>query len=160
MFDSNYRVGNIKAISELPSVLKFMHVEFLIRLPGHQKFKMAISKLTCWETLYRISTSGYKSQVNCKWNFVHSEKKEEPKRLLRGSIFKNGSSLPGGTVFFLNMIMKKKMAPLCQRGAVFQNSSSEAPFWLHFFSECILWIVRFLLLYPQENIFSFSQELF
>ena len=25
--------------------------------------------------------------------------------------------------------------PLCQRGAVFQNGSSEAPFWLHFFSE-------------------------
>ncbi len=57
------------------------------------------------------------------------------KRLLTGSIFENGSSLPGGTVFFLNMIMKKKIAPLCQRGAVFQNGSSEAPFWLHFISE-------------------------
>ena len=40
--------------------------------------------------------------------------------------------------FWLNMIMKKKMAPLCQRGAVFQNGSSEAPFWLHFFSECMI----------------------
>ncbi len=57
------------------------------------------------------------------------------KRLLRGSILENGSFLSGGTVFFLNMIMKEKMAPLCQRGAVFQNGSSEAPFWLHFFSE-------------------------
>ncbi len=38
-----------------------------------------------------------------------------------------------------NRIMKKKMAPLCQRGAVFQNGSSEAPFWLHFFSECLIW---------------------
>ncbi len=31
-----------------------------------------------------------------------------------------------------------KMAPLCQRGVVFQNGSSEAPFWLHLFSECSL----------------------
>ncbi len=69
---------------------------------------------------------------------------------LSGTIFnlflKNGSS--GGPFlkmaplcqeapfFFLNKIMKKKLSPLCQRGAVFQNGSSEAPFWLHFFSEC------------------------
>ncbi len=57
------------------------------------------------------------------------------KRLLMGSIFEDGSSLSGGTVFLLNMIMKEKMAPLCQRGAIFKNGSSEAPFWLHFFSE-------------------------
>ena len=32
--------------------------------------------------------------------------------MLRGFVFENGSPLPGGTVFFLNMIMKEKMAPL------------------------------------------------
>ncbi len=52
------------------------------------------------------------------------------KRLLRGSIFENGSSLPGGTVFFLNMIMKKKMAPLAKEEPF---STSEGLFWLHFF---------------------------
>ena len=93
--------------------------------------------------------------------YKNSRTKEEPKRLLRGTIFLStekfcsvalfGSSFLRGAVFSsLNMIMNANLAPLCQRGAVlrhlfpkqllwgtlFQNSSSGAPFWHHLFCEC------------------------
>ncbi len=46
----------------------------------------------------------------------NTQKKEEPKRLLRGTIFL--SAVP---FVALNMTMKEKVAPLCQRGAIFKK---------------------------------------
>ncbi len=51
----------------------------------------------------------------------------------------------------LNMIMKKKMVPLCHRGAVFQNGSSEAPFWLHFFLSACYRCSKNLLLHQKVS---------
>ncbi len=50
------------------------------------------------------------------------------KRLHCGAVLANGTTLVRGTIFFSNMIIKEKLAPLLKSGAVFQNSSMVEPF--------------------------------
>ena len=44
-------------------------------------------------------------------------------RLPWGAVLENSSLFSGGTVFFLNMIIKEKTAPFVQKGAVLENGS-------------------------------------
>ncbi len=59
----------------------------------------------------------------------HSEKKEEPKR----HHFCPLNRPLCGTI--LALFFREKNDSSLQKVAVFQNGSSEAPFWLHLFSE-------------------------
>ncbi len=84
-----------------------------------------------------------------KWQPPSSlRKKEEPKRFLRGTVFVCRTD-PFVALFWLLFFQVEPFLPFFRKrwllfanrsrfGAVFQNGSSEAPFWLQFFSEC--WI--------------------
>ncbi len=79
----------------------------------------------------------YKAGHEVYLRFLTLRKKQEPKQLLRGTIFVRRTD-PFLALFWLLFFLSGAVflgnnVPSLQRGAIFQNGSSEAPVWLHFF---------------------------